>query len=151
MEPNWIRPAYLRVMCLVGIVVMAYGALGFALGAIHRVAPDLQRQGDPIFRIASAIVDVAEPVYREEAASSGEGADPAVTQGFDEAQDELTSQARQAGVNELLRGLLLLGIGAVVFGFHWKRAEAPYARPAQPIAPAYPPAAPPAPPGPPTT
>jgi hypothetical protein len=65
-------------MCLVGIVVMAYGALGFALGVIHTVAPDLQRQGDPIFRIASAIVAVAEPVYEESAINSGEGVDPAV-------------------------------------------------------------------------
>jgi hypothetical protein len=138
-------------MCLVGIVVMAYGTLGFALGVIHTIVPDLQRQDDPIFRIASAIVDVAEPLYRETAATSGEGVDPAVTQGFDEANDELTSQARQAGVNEFVRGLVLLGIGAVVFGFHWTRAEAPHARTAQPSAPAYPPTAPPAPPGPPTT
>jgi hypothetical protein len=138
-------------MCLVGIVIMAFGALGFALGVIHAAAPDLQRQGDPIFRIASAIVNVAEPVYQETATNSAEGVDPAVTQAFDEAHDELTSQARQAGVNELLRGLLLLAIGAVVFGFHWKRAEAPYARTAPPSAPAYPPAAPPAPPRAPTS
>jgi len=123
MEPGWVRPAYLRAMCLVGVVVMAYGALGFVLGIVHTIAPDLQRQGDPIFRIASAIVNVAEPVYQQNQANSGNPEDPSVTEAFSRAKSELKNQAREAGINELLRGLVLALIGFGIFSFHWRRAE----------------------------
>ena len=63
MEPGWIRPAYLRIMCLVGIVVLGWGTVGFVMGIVHVVEPDLQRQSDPVFRIASAVVDVAKAAY----------------------------------------------------------------------------------------
>src|SRR5436853_7232029 len=122
MDPGWVRPTYLRAMCLVGIVVLAYGALGFALGIVHTAAPDLERQGDPIFRIVSAIVNVAEPVYRQSQANSGNPEDPSVNEAFSRAKSELKSQAREAGVNELIRGLVLALIGLGIFMFHWKRA-----------------------------
>ncbi len=123
MEPSWIRPAYLRGMCAIGIIVLAYGLLGFVLGIVHTAAPDLQRQGDPIFRIASAIVNVAEPVYRQNQQNNGNTEDPSVTEAFSKAKSELTHQARQAGINELVRGLILSLIGLGVFLFHWQRAE----------------------------
>ena len=50
-------------MCLVGIVVLAWGTVGFAMGIVHVADPGLQRQSDPVFRIASAVVDVAQAAY----------------------------------------------------------------------------------------
>jgi hypothetical protein len=109
MEPNWVRPAYLRLMCLVGIVEMAYGLLGFVLGIVHVASPSLQRQSDPIFRIASAVVDVAQAAYAEEPDQN-----PTVIKALDKSKSELDRQARAAGLNELLRGFVLSGIGAAI-------------------------------------
>src|SRR5262249_24955402 len=101
MEPSWIRPAYLRIMCLVGIVILAWGTVGFVMGIVHVAFPDLQRQSDPVFRIASAVVDVAQAAYAQ-----NDERDPAVTDALAKAKTELDKQARKAGVNELVHGLV---------------------------------------------
>jgi predicted membrane channel-forming protein YqfA (hemolysin III family) len=121
MEPSWVRPAYLYLLSLVGVVVMAVGAVFVLLGVVHAISPELQRQGDPVFRAASAILDVAEVYVRE--AGSEETLPPGVDDSLDEARAELDSQARHAGVNQLITGLIIFLVGAVVFGFHWRRAE----------------------------
>jgi hypothetical protein len=127
-------------MCLVGLVIFAYGMLGFVLGIVHTAAPNLQRQGDPIFRIASAVINVAEPVYKENQQNNGNPTDPTVEHAFSQARSELTHQARSAGINELIRGLVLALIGFGIFWFHWKRAEErPPLAPQQPVAPTGPP------------
>jgi hypothetical protein len=77
-------------------------------------------------RIASAVVNVAEPVYRANQENTGSPENPTVTTAFSEAKSELTKQAREAGINQIIRGALLLIIGLTVFGFHWRRAEAPF-------------------------
>lgn len=120
MEPNWVRPAYLRLMCMVGIVIAAYGLLGFVLGIVHVTSPSLQRQSDPIFRIASAVVDVARVAYAEEPDQN-----PTVIRALEKSRSELDRQARAAGLNELVRGLVLSLIGAAILVFHWRRAEQP--------------------------
>jgi hypothetical protein len=120
MEPSWVRPTYLYLLSLVGVVVMAIGAVIFLLGIVHLVSPDLQRQGDPVFRAAAAILDIAEVVIREsEEEPLPAGAEDALA----EARDELDSQARHAGINQLVTGLIVFLVGAAVFGFHWRRAE----------------------------
>ena len=74
MEPGWVRPAYLRIMCLVGIVVLGVGDWwDFVMGIVHVADPDLQRQSDPVFRIASAVVDVAQGGVRESGQSQPDG------------------------------------------------------------------------------
>jgi hypothetical protein len=118
MEPSWIRPAYLRIMCLVGIVILAWGTVGFVMGIVHVAAPDLQRQSDPVFRIATAVVDVAQAAYAQQ-----DQQDPAVQNALTKAKSELDKQARQAGVNELVHGLVFALVGLAIFLFHWRRAE----------------------------
>ena len=118
MEPSWIRPAYLRIMCLVGIVIMAWGTVGFVMGIVHVAFPDLQRQSDPVFRIASAVVDVAQAAVAKQ-----DQTDPAVTDALDKAKSELDKQARKAGLNELVHGLVFALVGLAIFGFHWRKAE----------------------------
>ena len=120
MEPNWVRPTYLRVMSAIGIVLMAYGLLGFVMGVVHVADPDLQRQSDPIFRIASAVVDVANAAYAKQS-----NPNPTATDALSKAKTELDHQARQGGLNQLVRGLVLLLIGLGIFWFHWKKAEEP--------------------------
>jgi hypothetical protein len=118
MEPGWIRPAYLRIMCLVGIVVLAYGMVSFVMGVVHVADPDLQRQSDPVFRIASAVVDVAKA-----AVANQTDPNPTVIEALDKSKSELDRQARQAGLNELVHGLVFALVGLAIFLFHWRRAE----------------------------
>ena len=118
MEPGWVRPAYLRIMCLVGIVVLAWGTVGFVMGIVHVADPSLQRQSDPVFRIASAVVDVAKAAYAEQ-----DDRNPTVTDALNTSQSELDHQARQAGLNELVHGLIFALVGLAILLFHWKRAE----------------------------
>ena len=140
MEPGWIRPAYLRIMCLVGIVVLAWGTVGFAMGIVHVVDPSMQRQSDPIFRIASTVVDVAKAAYAEQ-----DNRNQTVTDALNKTTSELDHQAREAGLNELVHGLIFALVGLAILLFHWKRAE--QGRQVVMIpAPQYPGAAPPAPP-----
>jgi hypothetical protein len=135
-EPGWVRPAYLRLMCLVGIVVLAWGTVGFAMGIVHVADPGLQRQSDPVFRIASAVVDVAQAAYANQ-----DNRDPAVTEALAKSKSELDHQARQAGLNELVHGLIFAIVGLAIVAFHWKRAERPnvLAMPAAQYSPAGPP------------
>ena len=136
MEPGWVRPAYLRIMCLVGIVVLGWGTVGFVMGIVHVADPDLQRQSDPVFRIASAVVDVAQAAYANQ-----DNKNPAVTDALAKSKSELDKQARQAGLNELVHGLIFALVGLAIFGFHWRNAERPPRGVMMPIA-QYPPAGP---------
>jgi hypothetical protein len=122
MEPGWVRPAYLRIMCLVGIVVLAWGMVAFIMGIVHVADPDMQRQSDPVFRIASAVVDVAQAAYANQS-----DRDPTVVDALNKSKGELDHQARQAGLNELVHGLVFALVGFAIFGFHWRRAEQPAA------------------------
>jgi len=120
MEPTWVRPAYLYLLCLVGVVLMAIGAVFALIGGVHLVSPELQRQGDPVFRAVSALLDLAEAVAGEVEAAP---VPPGVEGALGEARDELDTQARYAGINQLVTGLIMLLVGAVVFALHWRRAE----------------------------
>ena len=123
MEPRWVRPAYLYLVCLVGVLAMAIGAVLTLLGAVHIVSPDLQRQGDPLFRALSSVLDVAEVVASEATAETEEPLPPGVEEALDEARKELDNQARDAGSNELITGLIVFVVGGVIFRLHWRRAE----------------------------
>ena len=120
-EPRWVRPAYLYVLCLVGVLAMAIGAVLTLLGAVHIVSPDLQRQGDPLFRALSSVLDVGEVVARE--ATEEEPLPPGVEDALDEARKELDTQARDAGINQLITGLIVFAVGGVIYRLHWRRAE----------------------------
>ena len=122
-EPRWVRPAYLHLVCLVGVLAMAIGAVLALLGAVHIVSPDLQRQGDPLFRALSSVLDVAEVVASEVTAETDEPLPPGVEEALDEARKELDNQARDAGSNELITGLIVFVVGGVIFRLHWRRAE----------------------------
>jgi len=122
-EPRWVRPAYLHLVCLVGVLAMAIGAVLALLGAVHLVSPDLQRQGDPLFRALSSVLDVAEVVASEVTAETDEPLPPGVEEALNEARKELDNQARDAGSNELITGLIVFVVGGVIFRLHWRRAE----------------------------
>ena len=127
--PNWVRPVYLYFLSFIGVLIAAFGALSFVLGLVHLIAPDLH-QGDPIFRISSAVIEVAQATIEASEASDSEddfessSVPPEVGEALDSAKDEIRSQAREASLNELVRGLVLIGIGAGIYLFHNRKAEA---------------------------
>jgi hypothetical protein len=129
--PNWIRPAFYYVACLLGILLASWGALNTAQGVVHLISPDLAQQGDPISRLASTAVNVIDAGIT---AASDEFDDQIEDAGGEEAidgtsavlystRDELRSEARKGAVDELIKGLILLGIGLTIYRYHWLRVE----------------------------
>jgi len=160
--PAWVRPVYLYFLCFVGIALAALGALTTVLGLAHLAVPSLS-QGDPLTRIATAVIDVADATLAAEEAADqaqadefedefGDDFEGTFDSGTDEARealsrarDEIDEQTRYSAANQLLQGLVLMGIGAAVYLFHFRRAE----RMGQPTPAATPAAAPSVPPPPP--
>ncbi len=129
--PSWIRPAFYYLACLLGILVGAWGALNTAQGVIHFIAPDIAQQGDPITRLASTAVNLidagvsatAEEFDDEIEDAGGEEALDSTDAIIDSTREELRSQSRKAALDELLTGLILLGIGFTIYRYHWLRVE----------------------------
>jgi hypothetical protein len=106
-------------MAFVGVVIMVFGALGFALGIVHTIAPDL-KSGNAIQSIASSLVNIAGSVASD-ANNNGTDVPPAVTKGISSAKSELRRQSRNHAVDEMLRGLFMALLGLAVYLFHMKR------------------------------
>jgi hypothetical protein len=121
MEPTWVRAVYLHVHCLVGIVIMVFGALGSALGVVHLAAPKL-KQSDPLSRVAIAVVDVVDAVSRS--SSSSQDFPPEAKAALSSTRHELDRQARNAAWNDLFHGLLFFALGFCVYRYHYRRTGA---------------------------
>lgn len=129
--PSWIRPAFYYTACLLGILLGAWGALNTAQGVVHFIAPDIAQQGDPITRLATTAVNLIDAgieagtdEFEDEIEDAGgEEAVDAADAVLESTRDELRSQARKAALDELLGGLILLGIGFGIYRYHWLRVE----------------------------
>jgi hypothetical protein len=127
--PDWVRPVYLYFLSFVGVLIAAFGVLTFVLGVAHFAVPDLDK-GDPIFRISSAVIEVAEAtIEAQESADSDDdfgssSVPPEVSDALDSAKDEIRNQARDAALNDIVKGLVIIGLGVAIYLFHWRKAEA---------------------------
>lgn len=147
-EASWVRSVYLYLMCLVSIVLIGLGAIGAVTGAVHAIAPDLghrdtlDRVGIGLSNVAVDVVDLleeteggsAEDFCRDvtdnaddfddcvdaESSSSEMGS---ITDGIAEVRNELESQIRNNSIDQLIRGLLLIGAGVLLFRIHGHRTE----------------------------
>jgi len=129
--PSWVRPAFYYVACLLGILIGTWGAVNTAQGVVHLIAPDIAQQGDPITRFASTVINLVDAgiesagdEFEDELEDSGgedalEGTEDIV----DATKDELRSQARKGAIDELLGGLIFLGVGIAIYRYHWLRVE----------------------------
>ena len=158
MEPTWVRAVYLHVMAFLGVVVIVFGVLGFALGVVHTADPEL-KSGDPFTSIATSLVDIAGTVSSS-ANNNGAQVSPTVTNGISSAKNELHRQARNHSIDGMLRGLFMVLIGLGVYTYHMRKTDAgrprtllrfpahngapPVAPPAPPVQPAAPTQWPPA-------
>ncbi len=125
--PPWVRPTFYYLACLIGILVGTWGAVNTAQGIVHVASPDIAQQGDPVARFATTILGLVDAGVNS-AASQFEGSLDdesldATNEVIEATEDELRSQARQAAIDELLSGLIFLGVGIALYLFHWRRVE----------------------------
>jgi hypothetical protein len=145
-EATWVRSIYLYLMCAASVVLVAVGALTAVTGLVHTIAPDLGHR-DTIDRVGIGVANIADEVVElveesggveeycrdvtsddddlEDCIESESGADEvsAISDGIEEVRSELRGQIRKSAVDVLIRGLLLIGAGVLLFRIHGHRTE----------------------------
>ena len=148
-ETSWVRSLYLYLMCVVSFVLVALGSISAIVGVVHAAAPDLghrdaiDRVGIGVANIATNVVDLlnesqggSNESYCRDVTSnsddfdacmsdSGFGADnmSAIEDGISEVKSELQSQIRNSSIDRVIRGVLLAGLGLLVFRVHGRRTR----------------------------
>lgn len=148
-EASWVRSIYLYLMCLVSIALIGFGAVASVTGFVHTVAPDLghrdtlDRVGIGLANIASEVVDLVDEGQGGESeefcqdatdndqdfedciGDQGGGAEGigAIQDGIGEVRSELRGQIRNSSIDLLIRGVLLIVAGVVLFRIHGHRTE----------------------------
>lgn len=148
-EVPWVRTAYLYVMCVVSVALIALGVMGAVTGLVHTVAPDLghrdtlDRVGIGASNVASKVVDLlsegqggdSEDFCRDVTDNNSDFEDcmadqflgpdsmTAIQEGIGEVRSELESQIRNSSIDQVIRGVLLLIAGLLLFRIHGSRTE----------------------------
>ncbi|MEO6318528.1 MAG: hypothetical protein ABIP36_07075 [Acidimicrobiales bacterium] len=150
-EASWVRSIYLYVMCAVSIALIGIGAVGSVVGLVHTVAPDLghrdtlDRVGIGLANIATSVVDLVgetqggnpeafcrdvtesqdefDACVEEEQSFGGGDEMTAIQDGIGEVKDELRTQIRNSSVDQMIKGILLVGVGLLLFRIHSSRTE----------------------------
>ena len=148
-ETPWVRSVYLYLMTVVSVVLVGLGTVGFIVGLVHTIAPDLghrdtlDRVGIGLANIATEVVDIvnesssgdSESFCRDvtdsnadfqdcmaDEGGNGESA-TAIQDGISKVKSELESQIRNNSIDHMIRGLLLVGAGVLLFKIHGRRTE----------------------------
>lgn len=148
-EASWVRSVYLYVMCAVSIALVAVGSVAFVTGLVHTVAPDLghrdtlDRVGIGLSNIATNVVELVNDAqggggedFCRDATDNGDDFDAcmddqglggdsmsAIQDGIDEVKSELRNQIRNSSIDQMIRGLLVLLGGLLLFRIHGHRTE----------------------------
>lgn len=148
-ETSWVRSVYLYLMCVVSIALIAIGALGSVTGLVHTVAPDLghrdtlDRVGIGLSNVATNVVDLIDDAQGNDSGdfcrdatdnsddfdacmddqTLGSDSMSAIQDGISEVKSELRSQIRNSSIDQMIRGVLLLLAGVLLFRIHGKRTE----------------------------
>ena len=151
-ETTWVRSVYLYVMCAVSVALVGLGAVGFATGVVHAVAPDLghrdtlDRVGIGLSNIGSDVVDLfgegqldgireyceditddqseLEECIEEEQSFESDGEElGSIRKGIGSVESELRSQIRNSSVDRMIKGILMVVAGVVLFRIHGKRTQ----------------------------
>jgi hypothetical protein len=149
-EVSWVRSVYLYLMTAVSIALIGLGAVGAVVGLVHTIAPDLghrdtlDRVGVGVANIAGDVVDLMNESqvgsiesYCEDVTDSDDefqecveeesgfedGSMESIQDGISKVKDELRSQIRNNSIDHLIRGLLLIAAGVVLFRIHGRRTD----------------------------
>jgi len=138
------------VMTAVSVALVGLGAVTAAVGLVHTIAPDLghrdtlDRVGIGLSNIAGDVVDLMsesdqdsvesycqdvtdsegdfDQCVEDEQAFQDDSMD-SIQDGISEVKDELRSQIRNNSIDALIRGLLMVAAGVVLFRIHARRTE----------------------------
>ena len=149
-ETSWARSVYLYVMCAVAVALVFVGLATAAGGLVHTVAPDLGHR-DTIDRIGIGLSNIAGEViglvnetqtsdieeFCEDVTDTDDDFDECVEDelqfsdtgfesiedGIAEVKDELRTQIRNSSIDQMIRGILMLAGGLVLFRIHGRRTE----------------------------
>ncbi len=150
-ETSWVRSAYLYAMCALSVALVGLGAVGAALGLAHTIAPDLghrdtlDRVGIGLSNIGGNLVDLFDEsqggnaedfcldatdneedfdaCVRDEEQPAGSDPVASIQEGISEVKNELRSQIRNNAVDHMIRGLLMIAAGIVLYRIHGPRTE----------------------------
>ncbi|MGH2829838.1 MAG: hypothetical protein ACRDJM_05090, partial [Actinomycetota bacterium] len=115
-EARWVRPAFLSLAALFGLIVMVWGLVNGALGAFHIYEPRYARaeadQGD----IANAFRAVYAPLLElgQTQGTAPPGSEDALRRAAAEADRQALARAKDRGYNEAVRGALAFVVGGFV-------------------------------------
>src|SRR5687768_10696394 len=137
-------------MCAVSVALVLLGLATTAVGLVHTIAPDLghrdtlDRVGIGLSNIGSEVVELfeesqlggAEDFCRDVTESDSEfeeclqdqrgsaaGSVESIQQGIDEVKDELRTQIRNNSIDRMIRGVLMVVGGVLLFRIHGRRTE----------------------------
>jgi hypothetical protein len=149
-EASWARSVYLYVMCAVSVALVLVGLSTTIVGLVHTVAPDLghrdtlDRVGIGLSNIAGEVIGLVDESQLDDIEefcedvtdtdddfddcvddeqSSAAGSLESIEQGIAEVKDELRTQIRNNSIDHMIRGLLLVAGGVVLFRIHGRRTE----------------------------
>ena len=149
-EASWVRSVYLYVMCAVSVALVLLGLATAAVGLVHTIAPDLghrdtlDRVGIGLSNIGGEVVDLFnesqrggieefcrsvtddndefEECVEEEQTVGAEGLD-SIQDGIAEVKDELRDQIRNNSIDQMIRGVLMVVGGLLLWRIHGPRTE----------------------------
>ena len=149
-ETSWVRSTYLYVMCAVSVALVLAGLAATAVGLVHTVAPDLGHR-DTLDRVGIGLSNIGGEVAEIFSEAQGGGAEEfcrdvtdndsdlqdcledqqpvpddsmdQIQQGIGEVKQELRSQIRNNSIDRMIRGLLMVAGGVVLFRIHGRRTE----------------------------
>ena len=149
-EVSWVRSVYLYLMTALSVLLVGVGTVGAVVGFVHTVAPDLghrdtlDRVGIGVANIATEVIDLVNETQNgdiesycedvtdserdfddcvEEESSFDDDSMQQVEDGISKVKDELRSQIRNNSIDHLIRGLLMIGAGVILFRIHGRRTE----------------------------
>ena len=149
-EVSWVRSVYLYLMTALSVALVGVGMVVAVVGLVHTVVPDLGHR-DTIDRVGIGLANIAGEVVNlvdesqlgdieaycedvtdsdsdfedcvEDESSFDDGSMSSIQDGISKVKDELRSQIRHNSIDHLIRGLLMVAAGIVLFRIHGRRTE----------------------------
>ena len=115
--PVWVKASYLYLVCLIANLIMIYGAVTFARGAVTTALP--RTDVNPITSIANAIADVVQDTVAPFAADLP----PEVAKGLSTVRSAIDKQARNRGIGTMVTGFIIFGVGMGAFLVAYRQAN----------------------------
>lgn len=146
METTWVRSVYLYGMCAVAILLVGAGSVMGVVSVANMIDPGLghrdtlDRVGVGLSNVAVRVVDIVDSEQRDSVReyceewesddiegcmddySSSSSMGP-IVDGIGEVKSEIESQIRETALSKLIKSVLLIVVGFLLWRFHAGRTE----------------------------